>query len=116
MLVKLPHGMAVNPEVVKLIHVKIEAGQRGLPPRFSVQVRTDDETSLVLASFSKHEQAVALAGKCARQLNLGLGEEDPGPPAPPEPKSDAGKKKQKKKEAKAKPKSEDLDWGDDDDW
>ncbi len=78
MLVKLPHGMCVNPEIVKLVHVRVDRAQRGLPPRFTVVMKTDDDQLHSVATFDTHDQATTLASECGRRINVALGEDDPG--------------------------------------
>jgi len=68
MLVKLKHGMCVNPEVVKLFHVRIDRNQRN-EPSYSVIMKTDDDGFIVLNAFDNHEDAVALSRDCARRIN-----------------------------------------------
>lgn len=80
MLVRLPHGMVVNPEIVKLVHVRADRAQgrsSGQQMIYSVVIKTDDDGFLVLAATGEREAAEALAYECAQRINLGLGEEDP---------------------------------------
>lgn len=68
MLVKLKHGMCVNPEVVKLFHVRIDRNQQN-QPTYTVVMKTDDDGFVVLKTHDTHEDAVELSRDCARRIN-----------------------------------------------
>ncbi len=107
MLVRLPHGMCVNPDTIKLIHVRPDRRKVGGKPVmvYSVVIKTDDDAFLAIASYAEREQAEELANTCARRVNQGLGEDDPNNP---EPEADAA--------APPKQQASAADLLDDDDW
>jgi len=77
MLVELPHGMCVNPDIVKLVHVRMDRQQRTSAMLYSVVVKTDDDGFLVVATLDDRDEAEKLAAECADLINKGLGEEPP---------------------------------------
>lgn len=80
MLVVLPHGIAVDPEIVKYVTIRPERpqGPKG-PIIFSVVMKTDaDEHLQVLGAYDKREEAQALSGECAKRINKALGADDDG--------------------------------------
>lgn len=77
MLVKLPYGACVDPEVVKYIHVRIDRpkGATG-PMAFTVVMKTEEDQPIVLATFDEHGPAVALSSLCGKLVNAAGGEGD----------------------------------------
>lgn len=71
--------MVVNPEIVKLIHIRADRPtQRGATSMvYSVVMKTDDDGFIVLAAFDDRAEAEELAHEAAKRLNKGMGEEDP---------------------------------------
>jgi len=78
-LVILPYGVAVDPDIVKLIAVRVDRPQgRGAqaPLIFSVGMKTDaDERMHILGSFDNRAEAEELARVCARRVNKAMGED-----------------------------------------
>lgn len=79
MLVILPHGVAVDPEIVKYLTIRTDR-QPGAPPNqlvFTVFMKTDvDEHLQSLGTFDNREEAEALSLECARRINKALGAGD----------------------------------------
>ncbi|MFM7200849.1 MAG: hypothetical protein ACKO6N_08660 [Myxococcota bacterium] len=77
MLVKLPSGLCIDPEIVKIIFVKrepVKLGQKELV--WAVYVRTDGELELRLGTPETEEEAINLARLAADMINRGLKGED----------------------------------------
>ena len=111
MMVELPHGMCVNPEIVKLIHVRMDRQQRTNTLLYSVVIKTDDDGFLVIATLDDRGEADTLAAQCADLINTGLGEEpgeydesSSGPSAPAAQGADADA------DADDADDADDLDW------
>ena len=76
MLVVLPHGVCVDPEIVKFFNVRTERPKgpnQGLS--HTVVLKTDEEHLLIIGSTGDRDEAVALSVECARRINKALGEE-----------------------------------------
>lgn len=83
MLVVLPHGTCVDPEIVKLVTIRVDRPQGpGKPMVFTVAMKTEaDDNYVLLATFDEREEAEALAVECAKRVNKALGggdDEDAG--------------------------------------
>jgi hypothetical protein len=76
MLVQLQHGMCVNPEIVKLVHIRQDRQQKTNSMVYTVVIKTDEDGFLVLASVDDRAEAEELTRDTARRINKGLGEED----------------------------------------
>jgi len=118
MLVLLPHGVCVDPEIVKFFHIRTERPKGpGKPIMHTVVMKTDEEGFLVVAATDDREEAVKLSQTCAKLINKALGVEDEEEEKPkatqPAPSAAASAAP-----AKAPAANEDDDWGDedDDDW
>ncbi len=73
MLAVLPHGLSVDPEIVKLITVRSE--RSGGVTRHSVVMRTDADDNLhTIATFTTREEAEELCNECADTINENLDE------------------------------------------
>lgn len=86
MLCVLPHGVCVDPEIVKYISIRADrpAAQPNAKMVFSVIMKTDADDHLqVIASFDDRAEAEGLSLECAKRINKALGVE-------PEEDSDAG--------------------------
>jgi hypothetical protein len=75
MLVVLPHGFCVDPEIVKYLTIRVDRPQQpNAKLMFSVVMKTDaDENQQMLGTFVDRAEAEALTTECARRLNKGLG-------------------------------------------
>jgi hypothetical protein len=76
MLVKLPYGVCVKPDTVKMIHVRTVRKQETMV--HTVTMKTEDDGFQIIASFDSREEAETLSAKCARLVIKGLGEGDEG--------------------------------------
>lgn len=77
MLVVLPHGACVDPEIVKMIHIRADRRQQG-DMVYNVVMKTDaDDNFHLLAGFSERDEAEALARECATRINKALGADEP---------------------------------------
>lgn len=73
MLVSLPHGIAVDPDIVKFITIRMERpqGPQG-PTIFTVVMKTDaDENFHVIGAYDNRKEAEKLSKECARRINAG---------------------------------------------
>ena len=78
MLCVLPHGVCVDPEIVKYISIRADrpAGQPTAKMVFSVIMKTDADDHLqVIASFDDRTEAESLTLECAKRINKALGVE-----------------------------------------
>lgn len=98
MLVVLPHGVCVDPEIVKFFNVRTERKGPTGQPLHTVVLKTDEEHLLIIGSSEDREEAETLSVECARRINRALGEEE----------TEAADE--------VEPEEEDLDDDDDDDW
>lgn len=76
MLCVLPHGVCVDPEIVKYISIRADrpAAQPNAKMVFSVIMKTDADDHLqVIASFDDRGEAEALSIACAKRINKALG-------------------------------------------
>lgn len=84
MLVELEHGMCVNPEIVKLVHVRADRTPAG-GATYTVVLKTDQDGFLVLATYDDRDEAEKLAFDCADRVNKASGAEvQPDPKRPGE--------------------------------
>lgn len=77
MLVVLPHGFCVDPEIVKYLTIRVDRPQQpNAKLMFSVVMKTDaDDNQQLLGAFDDRAEAEALTNECARRINKGLGVE-----------------------------------------
>lgn len=75
MLVVLPHGYCVDPEIVKYLTIRVDRPQQpNAKLMFSVVMKTDaDDNQQLLGAFDDRKEAEALSMECARRINKGLG-------------------------------------------
>lgn len=76
MLVVLPHGVCVDPEIVKFFNIRSERpkGPAGVTVH-TVVLKTDEEHLLIIGSTDSREEAETLSVECARRVNKALGED-----------------------------------------
>lgn len=85
MLVKLPNGVSVNPEIVKYIHIRKDRVQMDTGPRvmFVVSLKLEDGVELPVQYCDQFDIATEASVECTNRINKGLGvEEEPPPPRP----------------------------------
>lgn len=77
MLVVLPHGICVDPEIVKFFNIRTERPKGpGGEMVHTVVLKTDEEHLLIIGASESREEAEALSVECARRINKALGSED----------------------------------------
>ena len=77
MLVKLPGGLCIDPEIVKIIFVRrepVKMGQKDLV--WTVYVRTDGDLEMKLATPETEEEAITISRGAADLINKGLKGDD----------------------------------------
>lgn len=85
MLVKLPNGVSVNPEIVKYIHIRKDRVQMDTGPRvmFVVSLKLEDGVELPVQYCDQFDIATEASVECTNRINKGLGVEEEPPPPPP---------------------------------
>ncbi|MCA9566431.1 MAG: hypothetical protein KC656_01255 [Myxococcales bacterium] len=76
MLVVLPHGICVDPEIVKFFNIRTERPKGpGGPQVHTVVMKTDEEHLLIIGATEDRDEAEKLSTECARRINKALGAE-----------------------------------------